>query len=600
MSLNAYKPKALIFLSGLCLVFSLSGLSANPITDTASIFDQIDALVSRDAISFSEGWSGKAALITGDRPLPSFTVKERFPCGTGILLKLRKEWRNLPQNTKAEMLTRLTPPTLVGEQTHVTADGNFRIHYTLHSGSLNAVSSEDRNGNNLPDVIDALEMSLIHCWSVEVLEMGWGTDEEERHTPLTGIFDVFVAGRTSAVNGYTFFKNMNKPFTGLDSLYMVIAPGVVEKEELMQVTAAHLLSHALQFFYSKRLEVWWSEGVATWMESKVYDDIPRYRSFLNLSLRHPEKSLTTDHGLAPFSSCLWAFFLSDRFGDRLILDIFKRYRIYSYETVLNLTDRELLEKWDSNIISAFREFTIWNFFTKRKDDRKYYRQSAAWDWIQPSREHEIFPVETISGENPLGSFGAAYFRFLPDGSRGGIILSLCSLEPAHIIGDIITVSNSHPQEFDVIPVGGSIKEGKLDIGMPWHNFSEIILVIQRVDQLYPEGVQLTYSAFYNPSIPVEFSAFVVNSNTGENTLIWTTEKENHNFGYLVYRSSETSEGFTNINTAVIPAIGDSSNRTSYMYIDSDIEPGKKYHYFVRAFTLEGIHFDSYILSTTAR
>jgi hypothetical protein len=566
-----------------------------------TVFDRIDQHVDSGKYKFSRGWLEKVNLIRGLDTAVTLPDR-RIPSGTGILLKLQTSWHRLSPRTRTEITRRLTPPELPREETRLTADGNFRIHYTRQAHDPDALLGPDRDRNGRPDTVDRLENILIHCWDVAVEEMGWGIIQDNMGARYPGgILDVYVAGNRSAVDGFTFFKHFYERFDDLNSLYIQIPPVVAEDEASAKAAAAHLLTQALQFLYRKNGESWWHEGVATWMETRIFSDISRYRDYLNLRFSYPETALTAEHGLFPFSNALWAFFLSEKFGDGIILDICRASRRLANKSILAVTDRVLRENCQTDLITAFREYTIWNFFTNRRDDGNHYRLGAEWGAIRVDSQYDMFPMTAITEKNPLGYFGTSYFRFIPDGSEGGIILTLESLEPAYLIGEIITVSNVYPEVFDVIPVGERIHEGHLDIGIPWKNLTEIILVATRVDDLSPGDVRLNCTAVYDATIPVDFSSFVVNAREGENTLIWKTSRECYNFGFLVYRRSPDGSGaFDIISDSIIPAIGDSRTQTNYIYIDADVAAGGQYDYFIRAFTPEGLHYDSFVLSTIAR
>ena len=72
-----------------------------------------------------------------------------------------------------------------------------------------------------------------------------------------------------------------------------------------------------------------------------------------------------------------------------------------------------------------------------------------------------------------------------------------------------------------------------------------------------------------------------------NVIRWTTQSEEDNFGYNVYRGSEKQGPFTRINARIIPGFGTTDIPQSYEYRDTSIEPATVYWYYVQSISLTG-------------
>ena len=73
-----------------------------------------------------------------------------------------------------------------------------------------------------------------------------------------------------------------------------------------------------------------------------------------------------------------------------------------------------------------------------------------------------------------------------------------------------------------------------------------------------------------------------------NTLNWTAETERGVYGYLVYRAENRDGPFLRVNEAIVRVPDDELERHEYTWVDSDVEPGKIYHYYLDAVSAQGV------------
>jgi uncharacterized repeat protein (TIGR01451 family) len=89
-------------------------------------------------------------------------------------------------------------------------------------------------------------------------------------------------------------------------------------------------------------------------------------------------------------------------------------------------------------------------------------------------------------------------------------------------------------------------------------------------------------------VPIELSSFTVQVVNGLVQLQWTTQSENNNMGYNLYRSEDPEGTFTRINPELIPGAGNSEAINSYRYVDdSKLVPNKKYYYKLASIDFDG-------------
>jgi len=73
----------------------------------------------------------------------------------------------------------------------------------------------------------------------------------------------------------------------------------------------------------------------------------------------------------------------------------------------------------------------------------------------------------------------------------------------------------------------------------------------------------------------------------QNTLRWSTASEVDNFGFDIYRSTSEDGQFELLNEKPLLGKGTSDVPTDYAYVDTTIEEGVVYYYFVESIAMDG-------------
>ncbi|MEM7482158.1 MAG: DUF1573 domain-containing protein [Acidobacteriota bacterium] len=71
-------------------------------------------------------------------------------------------------------------------------------------------------------------------------------------------------------------------------------------------------------------------------------------------------------------------------------------------------------------------------------------------------------------------------------------------------------------------------------------------------------------------------------------LAWAVRKQDHIFGYLVYRSDQADGPFLRAGEGMVVAPQGPGNIGRYRFVDDDVEPGKTYYYFIELVTRSGL------------
>jgi hypothetical protein len=373
---------------------------------------------------------------------------ERPICATSIFLEIKANWDRFSPKAKAILKSYTERPTFnFPEHTYDTPPGHFKIHYVTEGDS--AVPNENW--------VHTCGEVLEHVWDTEIIVLGYREPPSDSWYPDSnggdGKYDVYllhlgpynILGYTQRENFVSSYSLSATSFIVLDNDYL----DWVEHSpvEYVQVTFAHEFFHAIQMSYdateceyvNQRPKFYWMEMSAVWMEDMVYDNVNDYRGYLPSFFNHPEWSLKTfgvpledplDVVLHPYGSCVWPIYLSEKFGRDIIKDIWDKCgevpenNAIDYPLGKSATDKAL-EARGSNFEDAFREFTVWNYFTaNRAIPQLFYSEGDSFYYlgtpvmVRVDAIHTTYPVNVTSIPHPPENLGSNYVVFVPDIALG--------------------------------------------------------------------------------------------------------------------------------------------------------------------------------------
>jgi hypothetical protein len=278
-----------------------------------------------------------------------------------------------------------------------------------------------------------------------------------------------------------------------------------------RVTAAHEFFHAIQFgydFYDAFVDgTWnpyWMEISSTWMEDMAYDYVNDYLNYLPFFFGSPWVSLESSDGLHPYGSCIWAFFLQEKFGIDIMKDIWTKCGqvIGSYQ--IQATNDALIAR-GSNYDAAFREFTVWNFFTgTRADTINFYSEGNKYPKIMPviSDRHETYPVHKDYVSYPPQNLGSNYVWFIvPTSSPGGLKMYFDGDDNADWRVSVIGYKSGSPPWFSEFNLDSLFKNGLLSL-YNWTLYSDIVMVPAMVTK-YSTSFNYSYSDTFDSGLDVD-------------------------------------------------------------------------------------------------
>lgn len=296
---------------------------------------------------------------------------------------------------------------------------HFRIHYNT-AGTSKIL--------NWPDTTyrDAVATAAENSWSAEVDVAGFRQPPDDGSDPDGGggssHYDIYVQN-LSGVYGYTSgsYTVPSTPQTDATS-YLVIDNdyagfGYPDPQDPMKVTVAHEFCHALQYAHDYDEPVWYKECTSVWAEEYVYDDINDYIQYLAYFLNTPYRSIDWEDptGLRIYGSAVWNLYLSERFGNEIVPDIWYQCE-NTLSTMFNIDI--VLGGYGSDIENAFSEFARWNYFTGGRNDGTHYGEAGSWPLAATTKTYNLYPIvdgEPYSTTKP-DYYGANYIQLSNPGT----------------------------------------------------------------------------------------------------------------------------------------------------------------------------------------
>jgi hypothetical protein len=452
-------------------------------------------------------------------------------CATPVFVQINANRKNLSLEAQKILNTYTSRPQLEQEKTLDTL--HFKIHYTTIGIDSVYQAHIDNDHNGVPDYVDNCAQVLDYVWAKEVDSLGYDSPPSDGFYPPgadnggDGKYDVYLMSMDLAFFGYT---ESDSPLVGSTykyTSYIVLRNDYSRYKDLyeelydpLKVTCAHEFFHAIHFGYDateyesigSEQKPYWMEITATWMEDQVYDQINDYLHYIPYFYNAPWvslKSFENPYDRHPYGSCVWAFFLQERFKDTgLVKKIWERCAQVAGDNVIEATDEVLTDTaYKSSLEDAFREFTVWNWFIgDRAMPGKFYSEGNSFKdtsglpmQVKVSATFSSYPIDSSSVFYPPEVLGSNYVRFIPYDSSGGIKVFFDGDKytnwKASLLGD-----SSGFRPGDIEFQLDTLQDGQAQLDN-WNNYSDIILIPavaskEKGTNTYPYD----YSAFYDSSL----------------------------------------------------------------------------------------------------
>jgi hypothetical protein len=417
------------------------------------------------------------------------------------------------------------------EKTYDTPGGHFRVHYvTSTSDSVYKSHVDVSPADGLPDYVNFVGGIIDSMWRKEVDTLGYLAPPDDGWYPLyppypdnggNARYDVYLKYLDTLYLGYSQPEYYVPPANKVATSYIVLRNDYSlyggSYNNYPRVTSAHEFFHAIQFGYDPDeyeyvptdpitpYRPYWMELSATWMEDQIYPSINDYVNYLPYFYKYPWlslKSFSYDTLDVPrfyhaYASCVWAFYLSEKYGADVIKSIWTVCGAVQGDNVLPATNATLLSK-GSSLNNAFREFSIWNYFTNyRADTSNYYSEGNLYPVIEIDTSHSSYPVNVSSVPHPPEVLGTNYIYFLTQMTAGGLSLHFDGSDSAQWKVSVIGYPPTGPKDFAEFTLD-SLQSGDVKVHN-WMYYDNIVMIPAVVTKT-SGSFNYRYSAIYDSTL----------------------------------------------------------------------------------------------------
>jgi hypothetical protein len=537
--------------------------------------------------------------LSGGRGLPA-------RCATPLVLALYQYEPRLNRPARA-LLERATNPALEGlESVHVSADGEFRIHYSIDPGSADRVDPRDDDRDGVPDGVERLGAELTDLLADIVHVLNWAPAPPPEGAPRGR----GPSGRAAREAVDVFLTNLASPPGDPGGFVTPIAPdmplpngaphaaheggdavifldsGLASTTALSRQVVAHMLAHVVQMRESVRESAWWDEASATWMESSLTGDAVRIAR--RFGSPGPARGLDDDLLGLTIEAFLWPHYLVRSTGSdaSLIRKMWEEMAAVPGNNTFEAIDRVARRILGSSLQEEIRVFNVWNLFLGQADDGRHYAFGSLLPTPQGDAIFDNFPARGASLPGPLLPLGSALVRLLGDGSQGGLRIRFSGDEPGAWDLSALVYSAREPGQVRHVQIEMD-PSGHGYIAIPWRSLAVIDLLIQNLSAPASSPADYAFTIEYDPAVPYDLLSFTADDSGRGAVLSWSTESEERMAGWNILRGTGPLGPFSRINQFLLPGAGRTDQSMSYVFVDSSVEPGRKYYYYLEGVTFEG-------------
>ena len=528
----------------------------------------------------AEGPTGVLAAVAGTETFP-------IPCATPLLQGAGATGAS-PEPLRQAIGLVSAPPPIADESVYTTRDGQFAIHYSSSDRS-SGLPADDRNRDGLSDRVLRLAESLAASRSYLVDTMGYPDP-----AGAAGRLEIYLVRLGHGIEGYV--PPARRTAAGAGSRFVVLDAGLSTDRVLP--AAMHQLAHAALLSLTDRpIPVWWSEATASFLTLAATGDLEGQRPALQARLQAAGHGLTSDRLLLMQGALLWPVFLSERTGDAGIVRRIWDEMTAPDTTPLQAADRVLRRSAGLTSAEALRELAAWTLFTGSHDDGRHFSfahslPEPALPVIGPGLPFILGPVE------PVEAYGSVAFRLPAGGGHGALDLEI-SAEGGSPAGDLLVFYRRGGEPPVLVPL--PMENGGIGrVTVPWSEAREAWIILRNTAPPPGEPARFEVRGTLDPYAPYDLASFTTGTFGRSVLLEWTTASERGLLGWNVYRSERPTGPFVRLNDVAIPAYGDGTADTGYIFVDGGAREGRRYYYVLEGLTTTGLTQRSHLASVRTR
>jgi hypothetical protein len=476
-------------------------------------------------------------------------------------------------------------PALPAERQVSTSDGRFTMHFSEPSSAIDPRAA-DRDGNTLPDSIDRFGEALGAARSFLVDRLGYPPPSPEDR-PL----DVYLLPLGHGLEGYVVPAPVQG--SGPGGAAFLVLDADLGSDRVMPAVV-HQIAHASLLGFGARGVAWWSEASAGFLAYAATGDTQGASSGIRARMQSPGRGLAADELLLMQGAILWPLFLSERTGGPLVVrQIWSDMGARGLDP-LSAADQVMKRTAGLQLADLFREYALWNLFTGSRDDGRHYPAGRS---LPEESLPVIGPVLPVSLDpiEPVEPMGSVAVRLPGDHGKGALDL-IIQADGGSPAADLLVLAGEEADRPILVPVPLD-PNGNGRLSIPWAGTHEIWIVLRNGDSPTSAGFRIQGSR--DPFAPFDLASFAADGIGSTITLTWTTASETGMAGWNIYRSESPSGPFSRLNDVALPAFGDGTAETGYVYLDDTARPGRRYYYLLEGLTNRGLADRSHVVSGRA-
>ncbi len=304
--------------------------------------------------------------------------------------------------------------------TYISPDGIFE--FTYETTGPDAVPGDDVDpANGIPDYVERIATYADRAWHTEIDTLGFAAPV----LPTDSTYDVSFQALSGGVLGYTSPTGAGKTqivlhntFTGFGMPPSNDPDGPVAGRA--KGVFAHEFKHASQYANSSWREGLWVELDANWVMDVVFDESNIYHSWLGSpypsQLNQPWVSLDNDAGEGNYEDFLWGTFLSERYGNQIIVDFWQMRADSSAQTVKR-TYQSTMNLYGTEWDEAYPEYMEWCWFTGSRAEPPFGFEEAV-DMLRMNLRQVAVSTYPFSTSDNVNQLACHPRRFNPGTATG--------------------------------------------------------------------------------------------------------------------------------------------------------------------------------------
>ncbi len=539
--------------------------------------------------------TGRPAAGSRLSALSSLSGGSHKGCATPLMLSLWQNTGRLNQATRLGLESVTFVPHGSGSAVLPSPDGAFLIHYSNDVSSRDFVDPFDGDLDGAPDGVERIASELTDLLGDFIHQLGWPPAAARSGRPV----DVFLVGMSddpaAPIAGFALPVAADSPAggpaivasEGADSLLYLDAR-LAAGSAASKAAVAHQLAHMVLTRESSREAAWWHEASATWIENRLMGNAAAAAAGFDDAAIQPALGLALDQLVLGHEAFLWPHYLSlSSLSDAMLLRrIWQELSAVPGGNTMEAMDRVLREQLGTSLAEELSAFHIWNLFVGQADDGQHYPFGDHLPTPPGDAIYDQFPARGGAPSGPLSPSGSALIRLLGDGSPGGLRLQFDGAASGLWSVGLIVYSATEPGVLRMVPVEVD-DTGRARTSIPWRRLAVVDLLVQNLAAAGQPPADYTFSIDYDLTVPFDMLHLSVDETDSGALLSWSTESEDRLAGWHVYRGASPLGPFTRITPWLLPGAGDASQPSSYLFMDSSAEPGRRHYYQVEGMTLDG-------------